>query len=45
MLNNAKEQKHKFDKQPVRSLSKNKLMNFLRPMSTKETPVAKNKLK
>lgn len=40
----AKEQKHLLATQPSRSLSKKKLLNFIRPMSTKDTPVAKNKL-
>ena len=40
----AKEQKHTISHQSHRSLSKNKLVNFIRPLSNKETPMAKNKL-
>jgi hypothetical protein len=40
----AKEHKHKFTNPPSRSHSKKKLMNFFRPMSSKDTPKASDKI-
>ena len=40
----AKEQKHKFNTQNIRSLSKKKLFAFMRPMTSQQTPFAKEKI-
>jgi hypothetical protein len=40
----AKQQKHLLKEHASRSLSKNKLMNFIKPTSTKQSPLAANKI-